>query len=96
MMLGQGDSTQAAEDQIRDARFSQTRREGREGIHSLLLEFRQHLLNAVASDIDPQPVIQGFVQLDVPLKEKYVALFVTDLLKKNSEVICSRRLCVYY
>ncbi|GFR69577.1 E3 ubiquitin-protein ligase RNF31 [Elysia marginata] len=73
--------------QIREAHSTGTRREGREGIHSLLLEFRAHLLNAVSNDIDAQPILQGFVQLDIPLKEKFISLSVTELLRQNCESV---------
>ncbi|RUS89414.1 hypothetical protein EGW08_002851, partial [Elysia chlorotica] len=87
LVLGQSVSSQGAEQQIREARTSQSRRAGREGIHSLLLEFRAHLLNAVSNDLDVQPIVQGFVQLDVPLKEKFISLHVTELLKQNNQSV---------
>ena len=89
LVLGQGDSSQVAEQQIREARTTRIRREGREGIHSIFLDFRDHLLNAVSNDIDAQPIIQGFIQLDIPLKEKFISLHVTELLKQNNQVIFS-------
>ncbi|GFN77187.1 E3 ubiquitin-protein ligase rnf31 [Plakobranchus ocellatus] len=59
----------------------------RHDIHSELLDFRDHLLIAVADMQDVQPLVQGFVHVDVPLKEKFIALRVTELLKRNSESI---------